>query len=174
VECARPSWVNSVSSLLAANHHSERAANIRLVLISAEFVAVAVSVSAYSYLAASWCLTIPGVDTGANTTVPLSRDGTLLHHTADTYLSNGSTPTPLDQMKSALRVFIMNFKYGPGLRGGESNATVLCRIVDRAADLPNSTNPPEASATSSAGSIGGSRSMIVLWGIAMVSVLAVL
>jgi hypothetical protein len=70
-------------------------------------------------------------------------------------MSDNGTPTPLDQTKSALQVFIMSFEYEPGPRGGESNATVLCRIVDKAADSPDSTNPPEPSDTPSSGTYLG-------------------
>jgi hypothetical protein len=106
-------------------------------------------------------------------TAPLSHDGTLFYHTTDTYMFDSGKPTPLDQTKSALQVFIMSFEYGPGPRGGESNATVLCRIVDQAADSPDSTNPSEPSDTLSFGTVLGGQSTLALWGVAMLSVLAV-
>ena len=113
-----------------------------------------------------------GVGSGTNTTAPLSRDGTLFYHTMDTYSVDGDSQTPLEQAKSALHVLTMSFEYGLGPRGGESNATVLCRIVDKAADSPDSTNPPQPSDTPIFGVVVRHRSMAALWGIAMLNVFA--
>lgn len=71
--------------------------------------------------------------------------------------------TPLNQSKSALQVFIMNFKYGGDGRGDSSGATVLCRIVDKAA---------ESSANSAA--VGWRQSTIVLWGMLLLSTLIIM
>jgi hypothetical protein len=113
-----------------------------------------------------------GVGSGTSITAPLRYDGTLFYHTTDTYTINGDSETPLDQAKSALQIFIMSFEYGPGPRGGESNATVLCRIVDKSANSPDSTNLPQSSDTPSSGAVVGC-SMVLLWGIAMLSALAI-
>jgi hypothetical protein len=67
----------------------------------------------------------------------------------------------------------MSFEYGSGPQVGESNATVLCRIVDKGADSPDSMNFSEPSDTPSSGAVSGGRFMLGHWGIAMLSVLAV-
>ena len=58
----------------------------------------------------------------------LHRDGTLLYRTSDV---NENYSTPQAQAKRAVHIFVMGFKFGDGPRGQSSNATVLCRILDR-------------------------------------------
>lgn len=58
----------------------------------------------------------------------LHRDGTLLYRTSDV---NGNYSTPHAQAMRAVHILVMGFKFGDGPRGQSSNATVLCRILDR-------------------------------------------
>jgi len=83
----------------------------------------------------------------------LYHNDTLLYRTSD--IAPNSTQHA--QALRAVHIFVMGFKYGDELRGETSNATVLCRIVNRSTYGALET-PPRSAATTSL-----HLSMAIVW-----------
>jgi len=93
------------------------------------------------------------VYSNSSDTSVLYHNDTLLYRTSD--IAPNSTQHA--QALRAVQIFVMGFKYGDELRGETTNATVLCRIVNRSTYGALET-PPRSAA------LRGLRlSMAIVW-----------